>query len=356
MVTNKGWNLLKKWLIAVGICILVMAGTGFGGYLYAMDQIQGGEAQEAFELTIETGEPLKQVLSKLEAHDLLGNAQWRYLYMRFKQPDYTYQAGEYRIEKGESLEEALAKFQNGEVVQAKLVRVTIPEGWNVKQIARRLAENKLGEEETYLNLLDDPDYYKEKRQEFAFLPPLNESVKYPFEGYLFPETYQFSKGATEEEVIERILEHTQQIVEQLASEDPEIIEEPHKVFTLASIIERETVLPEERAKVAGVFANRMKESWRIESCATIQYVLGKQRDRILYEDLEVEDSYNTYLNDGLPPGPIASPGLASLEAALDPMDHDYFFFVTKKDGSQGHYFAKTLEEHKRNNANSRGTW
>lgn len=356
MVTRKGWNLLKKWLIATGICLLVIAGAGFGGYLYTMSQIQGSEAEEEFQLTIEPGESLKQVLSKLEDHDLLGNGQWRYLYMRFKQPDYTYQAGEYRIEKGETVEQALEKFKNGEVVQADAVKVTIPEGWNVKQIAKRLAENHLGEEASYLKLLDDPKFYEKMQSEFSFLPPLNEHIKYPFEGYLFPETYQFSKDVTEEEVIERILAHTQKIVEQLAAKDPEITEEPEKVFTLASIIERETVLPEERAKVAGVFANRMKESWKLESCATVQYVLGKQRDRILYEDLEVEDSYNTYLNDGLPPGPIANPGLASLEAALDPMDHDYFFFVTKKDGSNGHHFSKTLEEHKQNDAKSRGTW
>jgi UPF0755 protein len=347
---------VRKWWIGVSTCALVLAGAATGLYVYVMNQIQGETAEESFQLTVEPGESLTQVLTKLEEKGLVGNAQWRYMYMRVKQPDYTYQAGEYYVEQGMNLEQVLSKLQNGEALKTDAVEVTIPEGWNVKQIANRLAENGLGDEGRYLDLFDDPDFYGEMRKKFTFLPPFDDKTKFPFEGYLFPETYHFAVDSTEEAVIERILTHTEAVIEDLATEYPDVVKKTDEVFTLASIVERETVLPEERAKVAGVFANRLEEEWKLESCATVQYILGKQRDRILYEDLDVEDSYNTYLHAGLPPGPIANPGRASLEAVLNPDEHNYFFFVTKKDGSNGHHFSETYEEHLQNDANSRGTW
>lgn len=342
---------MKKWLIGIGIFILVIAVGAFAGYQYVMNQVQGSAAQKEFEMAIEPGESLKQVLSKLEDNGLVGNAQWRYLYMRLKQPDYTYQAGEYRIEKGTSLKQALEKFKYGDVADNTL-KVTIPEGWNIKQIASRLAEEKLGKKETYLQLLADPAFYKEMRQKYAFLPPLQDKVKFPFEGYLYPETYQFAYDATEKEIIDDMLSQTQSVIDELANQHPEIKENTHDVFTLASVIEKETTVLEERPRVAGVFVNRLNKDMRLESDATVQYVLGKQKDRILYEDLEVKDPYNTYRNKGLPPGPIAAPGLTSLQAALDPEENDYLYFVTKKDGSRSHYFAETFAEHRENRAKS----
>lgn len=343
---------MKKWLSIIGISVLIIVSSGIGAYLYVSKQIQGSEAEESFELTIERGDSLRQVLSELEASGMLGNARWRYLYMRFKQPDYTYQAGVYEIEQGMGLEEALTKFKNGDVAEGNIVEVTIPEGLNIKQIAYRLDEHGLGEADTYIDLLSDADYYEEKREVYPFLSPLQDEVKFPFEGYLYPDTYRFEPDASAEEVVDTLLSQTANVIETLAAEYPEIEEQLHRVFTLASIVEEETAVLEERPRVAGVFMNRLHEGMRLESDATVQYVLGKQKDRILYEDLEIEDPYNTYRNKGLPPGPIASPGLTSLKATLDPEDHDYLYFVTKKDGSRAHYFAKTFAEHKENRAKS----
>lgn len=343
---------MRKWLSITGISVLIIVSSGVIAYLYVAKQIQGSEAEEPFELTIERGDSLQHVLSQLEANGMLGNARWRYLYMRLKQPDYTYQAGVYEIEQGMRLEEALTKFKNGDVAEGKMIEVTIPEGLNVKQIANRLDEHGLGDADVYIDLLSDVDYYEEKRETYPFLSPLQDEVKFPFEGYLYPDTYRFEADASAEEIIDTFLSQTANVIETLAAEFPEIGERPHWVFTLASIVEEETAVLEERPRVAGVFINRLHKDMRLESDATVQYVLGKQKDRVLYKDLEIEDPYNTYRNKGLPPGPIASPGLVSLKATLDPEDHDYLYFVTKKDGSRTHYFAKTFAEHKENRVKS----
>lgn len=342
---------MKRWMIGIGTVMCVIAIVAFTGYHYVHKQIHGSVAQTEFKLTIEPGESLKQVLSQLEDKGMVGNAQWRYLYMRFKQPNFTYQAGDYLIEKGTSLENALEQFSNGDVVDNSF-KVTIPEGWTIKQIIARLAEKKVGNEQTFQQLLSDPDYYKEKQQQYSFLPPLEDDIKSPFEGYLFPETYQFADDVTEKEVIDDMLAQMQRVVDKLESEYPQIEEKPQQVFTLASIIEKETTVVEERPRVAGVFFNRLEKDWKLESDATVQYALGERRDRIMYEDLEIQDPYNTYRNKGLPPGPIAAPGLSSLQAVLAPEQNNFLFFVTKKDGSQAHYFAKTFAEHKQNRAKS----
>lgn len=342
---------MKRWLIGIGVSLLVIAIAVFMGFKYVMHQIHGSVAQKEFDVHIEPGESLKSVLTQLEENGLVGNAQWRYLYMRFEQPDYIYKAGDYHIEQGTTLEQALQKFESGDVLDQSF-KVTIPEGWTVKQILTRFSEQNVGDEETFRKLLFDPDYYEEKRLEYPFLPPLADNIKSPFEGYLFPETYHFPDDVSEEEVIEEMLGQTQRVLDKLKAEYPTIDENPHELFTLASIIEKETTVEEERPRVAGVFFNRLEKDWKLESDATVQYVLDKRRDRLLYEDLEVQDPYNTYRNKGLPPGPIASPGLTSLTAVLAPEQNDFLFFVTKKDGSQAHYFARTFAEHKENRAKS----
>jgi UPF0755 protein len=123
---------------------------------------------------------------------------------------------------------------------------------------------------------------------------------------------------------------------------------------LAGLID--AVVDEERPTIAGVFFNRLNANWMLQSCATVQFVLGKQRERLLFEDLDVDSPYNTYINHGLPPGPIASPGRLSIQATLYPEEHPFFFFVTKKDGTGAHHFSRTFEEHRRNNAQSRGNF
>ncbi|WP_231705755.1 endolytic transglycosylase MltG, partial [Effusibacillus lacus] len=186
--------------------------------------------------------------------------------------------------------------------------------------------------------------------EFVRQIPKKPGMRYRLEGYLFPETYEIKQGATEHEIIDRMLKQFDKVV------SPDLREKfkanglsLHDAVTMASLIEREARVAKERPTISGVIHNRLQQKppMLLQIDATIQYVVG-QKPELLYKDLEVESPYNTYKYEGLPPGPIASPGLDSLKAAASPEKHELFYYVTKKDGTGEHYFAKTLEEHNRN--------
>jgi len=164
------------------------------------------------------------------------------------------------------------------------------------------------------------------------------------EGFLFPDTYQFEADATAEEIINVMLKRFGEVYnEEYRRRAQELGLSTLEVVTMASIVEKEAKLDEERAVIAGVFYNRLKKNWKLESCATVQYLLGEPKAELSYKDLEIDSPYNTYKYYGLPPGPIASPGKASLEAALYPEEVDYLFFRANPDGS--HTFSRTLAEH-----------
>ncbi|WP_126427881.1 endolytic transglycosylase MltG [Brevibacillus marinus] len=336
------------------LLLLVMAGGAGAYYVYQQLQpVSAGEAPAVKQVKIPSGSSVREIARLLEEAGLIRDATVFSYYVQAKGVGSRLQAGEYRFEVGAPLDQLLAKMVNGDVVK-NTVRFTIPEGWTVEQIANALAEKGLVDKQEFLREVNEGDF-----SQFAFVReiPAAAGRKYRLEGYLFPETYEVEKGASEHEIIARMLA---QFEKELQPQWREALKERqmsiHEAVTLASIVEREVVVDAERPIVAGVFYNRLRDQWLLESCATIQFILGKQRERILYEDLQVDSPYNTYLHPGLPPGPIASPGRASLAAVVQPAQHDYYFFVTKKDGSSEHYFSRTYEEHLARDAKSRGSW
>jgi UPF0755 protein len=241
------------------------------------------------------------------------------------------------------------KLNKGDVVKEDMVRITIPEGFTIDQIAAKMSEQTTWKKETFLQLVDDPNGFK---SETTATIPDSKNLRHRLEGYLFPETYEFKKGSTEQEFIERSL---QQLDKKLATLPPDWKDKlkergltVHQMLTIASLIEREVVVDDERALVSGVIVNRLKMNMPLQIDATVQYLFDKSKDRLLEEDLQIQSPYNTYLNTGLPPGPIASPSLASMKAAIYPEETKYVYYVTKKDGTKGHLFAETFEEHKKN--------
>lgn len=346
----------RKVIAALLVLLLLFAMAGGAAAFYVYQQMQpvdgGGQVVEK-QVTIPSGSTVLEIAELLEQQGLIRNATVFRYYVRAKGVGSQLQAGTYRFQTGVTLDQLLDKMVRGEVVK-DTVRFTIPEGLNVEQIATTLAQQGLVDKQAFLREVNEGDF-----SQFSFVAsiPRKEGRKYRLEGYLFPETYEVNKGASEHEIIVKMLaqfekEWKPEWLEELAKRKLSMDE----AVTLASIVEREVVVDKERPLVAGVFYNRLRDEWLLESCATVQFVLGKQRDRILYEDLKVESPYNTYLHPGLPPGPIASPGRASLEAVVRPAEHDYYFFVTKKDGSSEHYFSKTYEEHLARDAKSRGSW
>ncbi len=187
--------------------------------------------------------------------------------------------------------------------------------------------------------MKNADYFRDKYQ---FLTD-NKEIE-DLQGYLLPETYNMYKGLNEEEVINFLLTQFEKYYESTILSTIANSELTFKeMMTLASIVEKEAVRKEERSTIAGVFLNRLKVDMMLQSCATVNYARGEWKERLTNEDIAIDSPYNTYINVGLPPTPINSPGKASIDACLNPENTEYLYFLAKGDGS--HYFSKTYDEH-----------
>jgi UPF0755 protein len=210
-----------------------------------------------------------------------------------------------------------------------------PEGATVRELATVLEAARLARADDVLRVANDP----------AFLRAQN--IDGPSaEGYLFPDTYQFVRGMKPEEILGRMVQRTRTKL------TPEILTRAkarglsvHQMLTLASIIEREAVVPEERRLIAAVFWNRLRIEMPLQADPTVQYALSKERRTLTRADLATDHPFNTYRTPGLPPGPIASPGIGSIEAALDPAAVKYLYFVVISGDGRRHHFSTTVEEH-----------
>jgi UPF0755 protein len=216
-----------------------------------------------------------------------------------------------------------------------LHEIRIPEGYNARQVGRLLEEKGLLTQETFTPLIHDPDFIRRLGIDATSL-----------EGYLFPETYYFSKHVQGEEVIETMVSRFKRAIPlEWSQRARELRLTEHQMVTLASIIEKETGVDDERPLISAVFHNRLKRHIPLQSDPTVIYALPDFTGNLTRKHLSRASPYNTYRVKGLPPGPIANPGAKSLEAALYPADVNYLYFVSKNDGS--HYFSMTLVEHNR---------
>jgi len=306
--------------------------------------------------TVFAGETAEQISQRLESEGLIQDANLFRALLRVQGVDTQLEAGDYQLRRNMSMAEIMAALQQG---RPSTVTLTIPEGWRAEQIAALLTETGLANPDAFLRLVRtgagfDPS--TSSGQRYDFLSDRPEGVT-SLEGYLFPDTYEFKADATASDVIDRMLttfgeRFTPEMRQQAKARGLSI----HQAITLASIVEREAQVPDERALIAGVFHNRLKTGMYLNADPTVQYALGYQADadqwwkRPLYiEDLGVDSPYNTYTHVGLPPGPICNPGLAALQAAVEPADTEYYYFVANDVAGDGsHVFAKTLEEHNAN--------
>jgi peptidoglycan lytic transglycosylase G len=242
-------------------------------------------------------------------------------------------AGEYVFETGKRPLSVIDRLKKGEVLYRP---VTIPEGTDMVTIAQILAAEGWVDSQRFLDLVHDPEILEDYGIQADSL-----------EGYLFPDTYYLSKGQqSTAEIIRMMVRRHFQVYDELtknSSRIPEIQLTHHKIVTLASIVEKETGLEEERGLVASVYLNRLAKGMRLQADPTVGYGLKKNPGELSRDDLESPSVYNTYKITGLPPGPISNPGRASLKAVLFPVASDYLYFVAKDDKS--HYFSRTLQEH-----------
>jgi UPF0755 protein len=331
------------------ICLLFAIGIGAAGY-YVYDNLQPmPDISEPKRVEIPNGSTAVAVSQILKKEGIVRNDLVFRYYAQYKGVAQRFQAGTYLISSGITVDQVIEKLIHGDVY-IETVEFTIPEGLTVEKIADRLTEQGLINKETFLNLVNEGQF----DYEFVKEIPNNPEIKLRLEGYLFPNTYEIKKGSTEYEIIDRMLAEFQK---QFQSEWEKIFSQKgwtlHEGLTLASIIERETIVKNELPIVAGVFYNRLSNGWMMQSDATVQYASGNWQGRLYFKDLEVNDPYNTFIVEGLPPGPVSNPGRAAIEAVAFPKKHDFYFFVTKKDSSNEHYFTKTFDEHRSMDAASR---
>jgi UPF0755 protein len=276
-----------------------------------------------------------RVLERLEGRGVLPDARLARAYLVHALGDPPIHAGEYRFELPMTPRGVLDKLVRGDVV---LHRLTVVEGLTLEETAEALARAGFGELDAFLAAMRDPS-------PVADLDPEAESL----EGYLFPETYSFQRGTSEREIVARLVETFRRRFEdgvRPLMTGPRTVRE---LVTLASIVEKEAKVEEERRLIAAVYANRLAAGMGLYADPTIIYGLkreGTWDGNLTREHLAWDSPYNTYRRAGLPPGPIASPGLGSLRAAADPADVTFLYFVSRNDGS--HVFAETLAEHNRN--------
>ena len=327
--------------------------------LYLWNQLQPTASGKPVEVTITKGMSANKVSELLEENGIIKNSFLFGYYLVLKDEGGKFQAGKYVLTPGMDKEEVIAKLNAGDVVQDDTVSFTIPEGFNINQIAEKLAAEGLADKDKFIALTKEERTWTGIEATINIPSSKRATMLNPLEGYLFPDTYQIKKGSTEEEIITRMLKEMDNKLATLPDDWVDVMDEKglnlHDILTVASLIEREVVVNSERSIVAGVIYNRLAKPMRLEIDATIQYALGEQKEVLSFADTELNSPYNTYRIDGLPPGPIASPSIASIEAALYPQEHNYYFYVTKKDGTSEHLFAETYNQHLRNIEKSKQT-
>lgn len=336
---------MKKLAIAVLVLILIAGGVMF----YAWNGMKPVASSDTpVEFTIESGMRTVEIADLLEEKGLIKNALLFKGYLKVKGEGSRFMAGTYEAKPGATYDELIAMLNNGDVKPEEMMRFTIPEGYTVLQISEVIAKESGLDAKEFVKLADQTTGWNVS---IVNEIPKDKPLRHQLEGYLFPATYELPKDSTEEDIIQLMLGQMEKRLSEIPDWENLLKERGltlHELLTVASLVEREVVAEKERTLVAGVIYNRLGQDMKLEIDATVQYLLDKPKERLLYKDLEVDSPYNTYRNKGLPPGPISSPSLASIEAALRPEESDYLFYVTKKDGSQEHLFAKTYKEHLQN--------
>lgn len=285
-------------------------------------------------VTVKQGMNTKQIAELLVQRGLLPQDNAFLRISKTQSLDRKLQAGQYKLTIGMTEEELVTTLGKGAVHYNK---ITIPEGYNVKQIAELLQKENLGNKDTFLKLAQDYAPY-------SYMQTNDPNVTYKAEGFLFPSTYNLPMDMSEQEILAMLVtEFDRQITPEMRQKLQTKNMSIRTLAILASLVEKEAQVTEDRPIIAGVFLNRLKVDMPLQSCATIQYILGYPKAELTIADTKLPSVYNTYLHSGLPPAPIANAGLQAIKAAVDPAQTNYMYFVVGKGGK--HHFSVTYEEH-----------
>ncbi len=335
--SSKRRGRVQVLLGCAGVLTLLAIALLVGAWFVLYQSQADVEAGQPVQLEVPTGASTAAIADILVDSGVVSNANMFRIQARLAGADADLKAGVYELTTGMSYDDAIAELTAGpEIIYST---VTIPEGFVIEQIAERLEEQANIPAEEFLALAKTGG-----AEEFPEHPYLAAGYLGSLEGYLFPKTYRIKEGAGAREVIEMMLDQFDREIAAVNMAPASSREMSlHEVITLASMIEREAQVAAEQVLVSSVIHNRIEKGMRLEIDATIEYILPGNRFRLQNSDLRIDSPYNSYMYAGLPPGPIASPGIGAIQAAVNPAETDYIYYVlTDPDGS--HTFTETWEE------------
>lgn len=323
----------KKKLLTIIAGILILAAIVLGVAINANNNKNLATGENII-ITVEPGMTNADIATLLQNKKMINSPVFFRLQSKFARMERSLQAGEYEIVSGMSNWEIIDLFSKGQVRHKTL---TIPEGYTIEQIAKKIEESGLGSAEEFKKAAKDYAPY-------SYMETSNNNVIFKAEGFAYPSTYYLSPGSAEKEILAiMVKEFDTQLTEDIRQKAKDKNMSIRDLVNLASLVEKEAVFPEERPVIAGVFLKRLQTQMPLQSDTTIQYILGVQKKEISIADTKIDSPYNTYLYAELPPGPIASPSISTINAVLDPKQTNYLYFVADLEGH--HHFTETYQDH-----------
>lgn len=326
----------KTPIIIIVIFVLILAAGG--GVIFFNSMNSPTELGQEVSVTIPEGSGTKAIAKILEENGVISSAFGFTTYVKKEDAATSLKPGTYTFGPGEVTNQQIVDSLLKGGRDENTINVTVPEGLTVLQTAELFTGKGMCTTEEFLN------YAASMEIPYDYIPKGSDYNQ--LEGFLFPETYNLGKDWGAKEIIDTLLKQFDKSwTDEMQAKADGMGMSVKDIVTVASLVEREAKIESERPLIAGVIYNRINAGMKLQIDATVQYALGEQKERLLYKDLEIDSPYNTYKYAGLPPGPIASPGLSCIDAALNPEASKYLFYQTSKEGDGSHYFCETYEEH-----------
>ena len=342
-------KIVRKIVAIVAIAFVLISGiVGLFGYNYVKSALKpmDPDATKTIAVEVPIGSNLSSISTLLEKKGVIKDARVFKYYAKFKNES-QFQAGNYDLTQAMTFDELIESLKSGKVYRKPVFTMTIPEGLTLEQIGNIVEKKTPYTQKEFMDLVTSDAFVQQMKAKYPELVTdavLADNIRHDLEGYLFPATYSyFEEKPSLESIVDEMVGAMDKVVKNYNDVLTEKKMSVHQLLTFASLLEREATAQTDRETIASVFYNRIDQGMPLQTDPTVLYALGSHKDRVLYEDLEVDNAYNTYKNKGLPPGPIAGAGKTSIEAVLNPSKTDYLYFLADKKGVN--HFSKTYDEH-----------
>ncbi|HEU5140916.1 MAG TPA: endolytic transglycosylase MltG [Bacillales bacterium] len=323
--------------VILGLAVILAAAAG-GGYYYVQNALEpvNPDNDKKVEVKIQRGSSSSEIAKALEKNNIINSSLVFRYYVKYKNVG-GFQAGIHTFSPSMEIDEIIEQLQKtGRAITNVVFKMTIPEGLRMTDVADTIAEKTDLKKKEILEKMQDRKYIKSTfMKDYPFLTKaiLEDKIRYPLEGYLFPATYSFTEeNPSLEAVIDKMLDKTGEVLQDFQADIAKSKMSVHEIMTLASVIEEEAKKEEGRRIVSSVFHNRLKKGMKLQSNPTVDYAVKKHRVKMSTKDTKVDSPYNTYVHKGLPVGPISNPGKGSISAAVNPKQTDYLYFYARPSG------------------------